>query len=202
MNPSASILPAARAMAGLLLLAAAAACPAQPVQPIQVQVHKSGQRIVIDVEVLVEAPVAQAWAVFTDYDGMPSFLKNVSMSKVLTRDGHTLIVEQAGATRVAFMTFEFHAVRKVEMVPMREIRSSMVKGDFEEYAASTTFAPVDGHVRVRHHGEYVPRRWLPPLIGAVMIESETKKQYAQFVAEVMRRAAEKPPARGPAASAP
>jgi len=44
-------------------------------------------------------------------------------------------------------------------------------------------------VRISHHGEYVPKRWLPPLVGPAVIESETKKQYGEFVAEIARRSA-------------
>ena len=40
-----------------------------------------------------------------------------------------------------------------------------------------------------HHGEYVPKAWLPPMIGVAVIESETRKQFAEFAAEMLRRQA-------------
>ena len=44
-------------------------------------------------------------------------------------------------------------------------------------------------VHISHHGEYVPKRWLPPLIGTAVIESEAKRQYKEFLAEIDRRRA-------------
>ena len=177
------------ALAALLLFAAAAATPAAP-ERIAVKVEKSGQRITIDVVALADAPVAQAWSVFTDYEAMPTFLKNVTTSKVLKREGNSLTVEQAGAVRVAFMRFAFHAVRSVELAPMHEIRSDQLSGDFKEYTSLTSFSLGEhGGARIHHHGSYVPKSWIPPLIGKAMIESETRRQYEQFLAEVDRREA-------------
>jgi len=98
-------------------------------------------------------------------------------------------VMQSGQTRVGFLTFGFEAVRAVELVPMHEIRSSLVSGDFKAYTSTTSLAPAAGGTRVRHHGEYVPKKWLPPLIGPAVIERETRKQYQEFAAEVERRSA-------------
>ena len=170
-------------LAALLVAGAAAAS-----ERIAVKVEKSGQRVTVDVVVQVDAPVAQAWSVFTDYEAMPTFLKNVTQSKVLKREGNSLVVEQAGAVRVAFMRFAFHAVRSVELAPMHEIRSGQVSGDFKEYASLTTFSLGEhGGARIHHHGSYVPKSWIPPLIGPAMIEAETRRQYEQFLAEIERR---------------
>ena len=133
--------------------------------------------------------IEEAWAVFTDYENMARFIGNLTASKVLTRTEQTLEVLQAGRTKVGFLSFGFEAVRAVELLPMREIRSSLVSGDFKAYASTTSLTPIHGGTEVRHHGEYVPKKWLPPLIGPAVIEHETKKQYLEFAAEIERRAA-------------
>ena len=158
-------------------------------QEVTVKVQRHGETIVVDVEAHVAAPVKDAWSVFTDYDHMSAFLSNIKHSKVLARDGNLLEVEQAGETRVAFMRFGFRAVRAVELTPMQEIRSSLVSGDFKAYASSTRIAATPSGARITHHGEYVPKSWMPPVIGPAMIESETRKQYLEFIAEIERRAA-------------
>lgn len=167
---------------------------AEATERIAVKVEKSGQRVTVDVVVHADAPVAQAWAVFTDYEAMPAFLKSVTQSRVLKREGNSVTVEQAGAVRIAFMRFAFHAVRSVELAPMREIRSGQLSGDFKEYASTTTFAATEhGGVRIHHHGSYVPKTWIPPLVGPAMIEAETRRQYEQFLAEIERREGAKKP---------
>ena len=174
------------------LLAATASAGVEAAERIAVKVEKAGQRVTVDVVVHADVPVAQAWAVFTDYEAMPGFLKSVTQSRVLRREGNSVTVEQAGAVRVAFMRFAFHAVRSVELAPMREIRSGQLSGDFKEYVSTTTFTPTEHGVRIHHHGSYVPKSWIPPLIGPALIEAETRRQYEQFLAEIERREGGRP----------
>jgi ribosome-associated toxin RatA of RatAB toxin-antitoxin module len=166
------------------LLLAATACDAQD---IQVHVQRHGETVIVDVDAHMPGPLREVWAVFTDYENMASFISNLTASKVLAKRNDTLEVMQSGQTKVGFMTFGFEAVRAVELVPMKEIRSSLVSGDFKAYASTTSMAPATGGTRVRHHGEYVPKSWLPPLIGPAVIERETHKQYQEFAAEIERR---------------
>ena len=158
-------------------------------QEVTVRVQRHGESVVVDVEAHVPGALRDAWAVFTDYENMAGFISNLTASKVLSRRDNALEVMQAGRTKVGFMSFGFEAVRAVELLPMREIRSSLVSGDFKSYESTTSMAPTAGGTQVRHHGEYVPKKWLPPLIGPAMIEHETKKQYLEFAAEIERRSA-------------
>ena len=172
----------------LLTLATGAAAA----QEISVRVERRGETVVVDVEAHVTGPLREAWAVFTDYDNMASFISNLTASKVLARNGNTLEVMQAGRSKVGFLTFGFEAVCAVELMPMHEIRSKLVDGDFKAYASTTSLAPTTNGTQIRHHGEYVPKKWLPPLIGPAVIEHETKKQYEEFIAEIERRTAAAP----------
>src|SRR3982751_6527564 len=155
-------------------------------QEIQVRVQRAGEAVIVDVDAQMPGAVREVWAVFTDYDNMASFISNLTASKVLATKDHTLEVMQSGRTKVGFLTFAFEAVRSVELVPMHEIRSTLVSGDFKSYVSTTSIAPASAGSRVRHHGEYVPKSWLPPLIGPAVIEGETHKQYQEFAAEIPR----------------
>lgn len=168
----------------LVLLSTGAAA-----QEITVRVERHGESVIVDVEAHVPGALREAWAVFTDYDNMASFISNLTASKVLERKDHVLEVMQSGRTKVGFLSFGFEAVRAVELVPMHEIRSSLVSGDFKAYTSTTSLAPTSQGTQIRHHGEYVPKKWLPPLIGPAVIERETKKQYQEFAAEIERRSA-------------
>jgi ribosome-associated toxin RatA of RatAB toxin-antitoxin module len=170
-----------------MLLIATQPCPAQPTQ---VKVERRGETIVVDVEANAPGPPGEAWSVLTDYDHMASFISNLTESRIVERrENHVVEVMQAGRTRVAFMSFGFRAVRAVELVPMREIRSSLVGGDFKAYTSTTSLAPTATGTRILHHGEYVPKAWLPPMIGPAVIEHETRRQYDEFIAEIERRIA-------------
>ncbi|MGZ5155870.1 MAG: SRPBCC family protein [Caldimonas sp.] len=172
----------------LLLAALLVAAPSLgAAQDVHVRVQRHGENVVVDVETTVDAPLHDAWSVFTDYNHMARFLTNIKESKVVAGSGNALEVEQAGETRIMFMRFGFKAVRAVELLPMQEIRSSLVSGDFKSYASTTRFAATEAGVRVTHHGEYAPKSWLPPGVGPMVIETETRKQYREFIAEIERR---------------
>jgi hypothetical protein len=168
----------------LVLLSTGAAA-----QEISVRVERHGELVVVDVEAHVPGALREAWAVFTDYDNMASYISNLTASKVLERKDNVLHVMQSGQSKVGFLTFGFEAVRAVELVPMHEIRSSFVSGDFKSYSSTTSLQPTAQGTQIRHHGEYVPKKWLPPLIGPAVIERETRKQYQEFAAEIERRTA-------------
>ena len=65
-----------------------------------------------------------------------------------------------------------------------------MRGDFKYYDVVTRLAggPA-GPTTITHHGEYVPRRWVPPMLGPSLIEAETRKQYTELLTEMERRAA-------------
>lgn len=158
-------------------------------QDVEVHVEKQGDLVVIDVKAPVSASAQQVWSVMTDYEHMASFMSNVKTSSVLRREGNVLEVAQAGSTKVAFLTFSFAAVRSVELLPMREIRSHLINGDFRSYESTTRLVEDSSGTRIVHHGEYAPTTWLPPVIGPAIIESQTRKQYREFLAEIHRRKA-------------
>ena len=46
-----------------------------------------------------------------------------------------------------------------------------------------------GPTNIEHHGEYVRNARVPPVVVPAMIETETRNQYTQLIAEMLRRAA-------------
>ena len=133
------------------------------------------------------------WGVLTDYDHMSSILSDVKASTVKARDGDRLQVEQTAQTKVGFMHFTASSLRAVELVPMREIRSHLISGDFESFEGTTRLTEQGGSTTIVNHSEYVPKAWLPPLVGPSVIQSETATQYRQMLAEVLRRRGVAPP---------
>jgi len=127
------------------------------------------------------------WSV-GDRELMAAFVSNLKSSKVLSRKGNRLEVEQEAQAKRGPLTFAFSTIRAVELLAEREIRSTLVRGDFKSYAFTTRISPTsEGLTEIVHHGEYVPNRWVPPGIGPSLIRSETGKQYDELIAEIRRR---------------
>jgi hypothetical protein len=165
------------------------AAPASPDQDISVRVQKAGPEIVVDVDCPVSAPVPIVWDVLTDYDHMATYISNLQFSGIQHRADNVLTVRQTGKVTRGLFTFAFDNVREVELVPVAEIRSRLISGDLKASAFTTRIVDLDGLVHISNSGRYTPNVWVPPLVGPALIEGETRKQYAEIRAEILRRAA-------------
>jgi hypothetical protein len=188
---------AARLLAGVRpwLLGVALALPwmpaaiAQDSRDIAVAVHREGEEVVVDVDFVVAATPQEAWNVLTDYDHMSRFVADLTSSRILRRDGDRLEVAQQGRFRFGFFELKIENVRAIELVPMREIRSRLVSGDMKASAFTTKVAAEGNATRVTNHGRFTPDRWIPPVIGPAVLQAQTRKQFAEIRAEILRRKA-------------
>jgi hypothetical protein len=171
-------------LVGAALLAASACATAQP---IQVKAQKQGDAVVIDVEATAAVDPTIAFAVLTDYDQMPRYVSSLKSSRMARTGPNTLEVEQVAQTKLLFWNFTVRSLRSVELVPNKEVRSHLIKGDFTRYEFTTRVQEKDGATLITHHGEYVPKSWLPPAIGPAIIQELTKKQYEEMIGEMLRR---------------
>ena len=177
------------ALAGALLVAAASAGAAGDNADIAVHVEKDGGTIRVRVDCPVRAPAAVAWDVLTDYDNMAKFVSNLTQSSVRMRMGDRVQVQQKGKASRGPLSIAFENVREIELVPRTEIRSRIVSGDTMPAEFVTRIEERGGEVHVMHTGHYTPSMWVPPGIGPALIEAETRKQYGEIRAEIVRRAA-------------
>lgn len=179
----------AAALPALALAGTLRAAPAA--DDVSVRAQRRDRLIVLDIEAIVAAPPDIVWAVLTDYDHMAGYLSAVKSSAVTRRDGERLEVSQSIEARVGPFRFSSSSVRAVEMTPQREIRSTLVSGDFDTFVGTTRVVERGAVTAIVNHSEYTPKAWIPPLIGTGAIESETRKQYQQLLAEIIRRTAQR-----------
>jgi len=159
-------------------------------QDIVVKVVKDGPDIAVDIDVPVDAPWPVIWDVLTDYDHMAEFVSNISTSGIVARVREDLLrVHQQGSASIGPFTLPFDNVREIELVPHSEIRSRMIKGDFKASSFVTRIVLVDGRIHIVNRGRYTPNMWVPPFIGPALIEAETRKQFGEIRAEILRRSA-------------
>jgi hypothetical protein len=173
-----------------VLWLAAVAVPATAAvsdEDIIVHVRKDGQEIVVDVDCPVRASLQVVWDVLTDYDNMSRFLSHVQVSSVHGRVDNVLTVRQKGRTTTGPFSFAFDNVREVELRPYTEIRSHLISGDLKAFAFTTRFVSVGEIVHIVNSGRYTPNIWIPPLIGPALIEAETRSQFREVRAEILRR---------------
>ncbi|MDE2002555.1 MAG: SRPBCC family protein [Betaproteobacteria bacterium] len=171
----------------LAILPAAAHAVAPDSRGIAVAIHRDGEAYVVDVDLTVDATPQEAWNVLTDYDHMSEFVSNLTMSHIVRRASDSLEVAQTSRVKFGLFDFKFDNVREIELVPPQEIRSKLVRGDMKMSAFTTRVAAEGNATRITNHGRFIPDRWIPPLIGTMVLEAETRKQFAELRAEILRR---------------
>ena len=177
-----------RVFAVLALALLPAAGPQAAVdQDIEVRVKKDGPEVVVEVDCPVNASVAVAWEVLTDYDHMSEFLSNVQSSSVQSRDGRMLQVYQKGKAARGLLSISFENLRAVELVPYQEIRSRLISGDMKASAFTTRIVDDGTVIHIINSGRYTPKIWVPPVIGPTLIEDETRKHFGELRTEILRR---------------
>jgi hypothetical protein len=183
--------PASVVLAALLAILPVCAWPQSTDQDIVVRVMRDGPHIAVDVDVPVDAPWSVVWDVLTDYDHMGEYISNVKASSIVVGGGvdDVLRVHQSGSASLGPFSLPFDNVREIELVPHREIRSRLVSGDFKASAFVTRIVLVDARIHILHRGRYTPNMWVPPVLGPAVIEAETRKQYGEIRAEILRRGA-------------
>ncbi len=156
-------------------------------QDIAVHALKDGLEIAVDVDCPVDAPWSVVWDVLTDYDHMAQFISNLEISDVTAREDNVLRVHQKGKASRGFLSLSFDNVREIELVPYREIRSRLVTGDLKTSEFTTRIVDVASRIHIVNNGRYTPKLWVPPVIGPMLIEAETRKQFGEIRSEILRR---------------
>jgi hypothetical protein len=118
---------------------------------------------------------------------MAEFISNLETSVVRKRDGDRLIVYQKGKASRGPLTLAFENTREIQLVPHREIRSQLISGDLKASQFTTRIVDESDGLHIVNNGRYTPKFWVPPVIGPALIEAETRKQFGEVRAEILRR---------------
>lgn len=86
----------------------------------------------------------QLWQILTDYDNLAHFIPNLTRSRRLSHPGGGIRIEQVGSQ--CFLNVKFCArvvLDTVEHFP-KELRFSLVEGDFRQFEGQWTLEPMAG----------------------------------------------------------
>lgn len=170
-----------------LLLLGLVVVPALANDSLSSEVHIEGEWVRVQVSFMVQASRAQVWEVLTDFEHMAGFVSNLSVSKVVSREGTVLKVYQSGRAHSSVLDFPFEVLREVHLHPMRRIESHLISGSMKQQEGVTELSEEGSEIRVVFHGASNPGVWIPPVVGKPFIESEIREQFREIQAEILRR---------------
>jgi hypothetical protein len=154
---------------------------------IEVRVQFDGEKVIVDLNMLIPATPQEAWAVLTDFDHMVDFVSNMKESKVVEKAGSILKLFQRGVAEYGPINFAFESTREITLTPYTKIQTHMLSGNMKSMDGITQVIEEGQQSRIVLHNESIPGRWIPPVVGKSFIEHETRGQYQEIRNEVIRR---------------
>ncbi len=154
---------------------------------IDVKVKIEGEDVFVDVSFTVPAPARLVWEVLTDFDHMSTFIANLQSSKVIDKTVNVFRVAQKGIAKYGPISFPFESVREIHLFSFNKIQTHMISGNIHKLEGVTQLTTEGDLTRVIYHADTIPGVWIPPGVGKLFIEHETREQFQESRDEVMRR---------------
>lgn len=161
-------------------------------EDIVVQVVRAGDAVTVDASLFAPVDLEIAWQVLCDFDRLADFVPSIEHSKIISKPGQPLVIEQRGLARFGPFGVPFDTVRSVELVPPRIIKTRMLRGNMRELEATMELEAAEGGTQMTYHAKVEPDFWLPPLLGPAFIRHETREQLGAMIEEMKRRGARRP----------
>jgi hypothetical protein len=173
----------------LLLVSLLAPAPSRAAD-IVVHVERSDGVLLVEASAEIEGGIFQAWQVLTDYGRLAEFVPDVQSSRVISRNGNQVLVEQKGEARLLFVRFPIDVRLAVTEHPYDRVVSRAVAGNFREMQGTYRLEAGLGRVSLRYSGRMVPDFFVPPLIGTLVLRHNVEATFRALVEEIERRQAQ------------
>jgi hypothetical protein len=148
--------------------------------------------IVLDGRFPVQAPAAVAWDVLTDYDHIHDFVSSMERSRIRSRTGDHLFVEQKASAHYFLFARSAHVMLSVRESPDESIYFEDVSHqDFNRYLGYWSIDQVQNGVLVFYHLEVKSRFVVPGFIKRRVVKGSVTELLDQVRLEIKKRAEQK-----------
>jgi ribosome-associated toxin RatA of RatAB toxin-antitoxin module len=151
---------------------------------IAVQVVRHGDSFEVEATADIDAAVGDAWKVLTDYDRLSEFIPGMLESRVVSRDGGSVVVDQRGETSVLFFTYPIRVRLAIEEQPFDRIVSTAISGNFKDLTGTYALQARGDGLTLRYEGKFTPDFAYPPLLGTLIVRSTVEKRFGAMVQEI------------------
>lgn len=168
--------------------------PAGGSDGVTVSVTRSASGFEVEGRCVVRAPVAVAWEVLTDYDGIDGFVSSMRESRVSGRGDRHVLVEQVAIGRLFIFSRRFRATLFVEETPQTRIRFEDVLGrDFQSYHGEWRIEERADSVEISYQLAARPSFSVPDFVARGLFKRTASELLSQVKAEIERRAEHRVP---------
>jgi len=176
-------------VAFLLVLGAAACAVARPPAEISVDATSQDAGVQVTVRAVVHAPAELIWQTLTDYDHLAQFVPGIDSSRIVSRQGSQLIVEQKGGAHWWFFYYPIQVTVASTEKPYESIHVHLLRGNLRRLDGTYRIeAQPDGSTQLTWQGLIEPDSPLPGFIRTAVLRRSISDQFAGMVREIERRA--------------
>jgi len=166
--------------------------PLQAWAEARVQVESKAAALYVQAEIDTTADSETAWAVLTDYDRWTEFIPDLVMSRVISRPGDPLQLEQRG--RIPTMpNFPVVMILQVEETPSERIRFYRTAGNVQSFAGEWLIEGKSRKVRLVYRAVVMPGFPMPPQVSMEIFRNDAKVRMEAMAQEMARRMPAAPP---------
>ena len=167
---------------------ASAGAFAQAKGPVRsIDIAQTDDGYVATVVMAAAVPSSIAWDVLTDFDNMAKWVPNLKESRIVSRDGNTMTIEQKGTARFGLLSFPYTSVRKMQLDPQKTIQATQVTGNMKRLMSLMKVSADGAGTRLDYRLELVPSSIASAVLSPDFLKNEITEQFTAIVGEMVRR---------------
>lgn len=174
-------------MIAALALAAPLSTQGAAQADVSIRTSHEGEFVTVSASAVMRVDPRIAWAVLSDYDHLAQFIPDMKSSRVVSRDGHKLRVEQTGEVGFIFYKQPVTVTLEVDEEPPRRITARGVEGNVKGLESYYELHASGPEVRLDYAGRFDPDFAIPPLIGMPVMRRVIERRFRAMVEEIQRR---------------
>jgi ribosome-associated toxin RatA of RatAB toxin-antitoxin module len=156
-------------------------------QDVTFRTARDGDFVTVAASAVMKVDPRVAWAVLTDYDHLAKFIPDMKSSRVLSREGNKVRVEQKGDIGFFFYKEPVNVTLEVVEEPPNRITSRSVEGNIRALESHYTLQAAGEAVKLDYSGRFEPDFTIPPLIGMPIVSHMIERRFRAMVDEIQRR---------------
>jgi carbon monoxide dehydrogenase subunit G len=171
-----------------LVLAGAAPTQALADSPeIRIQTSRDGEFVTVAATADMQVDPRVAWEVLADYGHLADFIPDMKSSRVVSRSGNSVRVEQKGEFGFLFYRQPVDVILEILEYPPSRIAARSVGGNVRELETRYELENLAQGVRLIYQGRFIPEFNVPPLIGMPFVRRVVERRFRAMIAEIVRR---------------
>jgi ribosome-associated toxin RatA of RatAB toxin-antitoxin module len=173
-------------IAAVALMLLVAAAPSAGAATITIGAGRRGDTIDIHATAVLNADATTAWHVLTDYNRYTEFIPDLRSSRIVSRHGATVTVEQSGDAALWRVRIPLAITFEITESPPDKLRSRAVAGSLRTLASRYALTPTADGVRLDYVGHIAPGWEIFGQIEQAVVEQNIARQFQALADEIER----------------